>query len=107
MEFQILYSSCLYISVFGGTPSSRLTFFLGLAFGLVLSFLVACFTSLTSFSTTIIQTKQIASNGFRSFLDARSFMQVTENTKDLHDVMDKNLRPVQPVMVDDAHYHNG
>ncbi|XP_071158468.1 glycoprotein-N-acetylgalactosamine 3-beta-galactosyltransferase 1-like [Mytilus galloprovincialis] len=88
--------------MFGGTQSSRLTFVFGLAFGLGISFLLACFTSLTSFRKTIDHT----SNTFRSFLDTRSLMQVTTNQKDMHDIMDKNLRPIKPVLVDDSHFHH-
>jgi hypothetical protein len=39
--------------------------------------------------------------------DSRSIMQVTKYTGDMHDLLDRNLRPVKPAMVDDTHYHHG
>ena len=101
------HSYYIFVAVFGGMQSSRLNFFFGLAMGLTISLLLACLTSLTSLKKTVHQTSMIASDSFRSFLDSRSIMQVTKNTGDMHDLLDRNLRPVKPAMVDDTHYHHG
>jgi hypothetical protein len=86
----------MFVAVFGGMRSSRLNFCFGLAMGLSISLLLA-----------FLQASMIAPNSFRSFLDSRSIMQVTKNTGDMHDLLDRNLRPVKPAMVDDTHYHHG
>lgn len=92
------HSYYIFVAVFGGMHSSRRNFFFGLAMGLTISLLLGCFTSLIS---------MISSDSFRSFLDSRSIVQVTKNTGDMHDLLDRNLRPVKPAMVDDTHYHHG
>ena len=90
------HSYYMFVAVFGGMRSSRLNFCFGLAMGLSISLLLA-----------FLQASLIAPNSFRSFLDSRSIMQVTKNTGDMHDLLDRNLRPVKPAMVDDTHYHHG
>lgn len=82
--------------------TSRYNFVFGLAVGLMLSFLLACFSSLSSFKMNIHKT----SDSLRSFLDSRSIMQVTGQTEDMHDLIDRNLGPVKPIMIEDKHFHH-
>lgn len=77
-------------------------FFLGLAFGLMISFFLACISSLTSFK----QTPSFSYEKLRSLLDTRSLMQATSSAEDLHDNLDNSIKNVKPVMVDDSHFHH-
>ncbi|XP_076094875.1 glycoprotein-N-acetylgalactosamine 3-beta-galactosyltransferase 1-like isoform X1 [Mytilus galloprovincialis] len=88
--------------MFGETKASRGTFVFGILCGFGISFLllVTCFTSLSTFRKTNTP------NTLRSFLNIRSRMQVMTIQKDMHDIMDRNLRSVKPVLVDDSHFHH-
>lgn len=96
----------LYIVVLGCVQTSHLNFCFGLSVGLVISFLIASFSSL---QTPLILTRKYAANQFDSYLSSRSLQEVAGTYEEMHEEMDKRLskNEVKEVLFEDDHKHHG
>lgn len=74
--------------------------------GLVISFLIASFSSL---QTPLILTRKYAANQFDSYLSSRSLQEVAGTYEEMHEEMDKRLskNEVKEVLFEDDHKHHG
>lgn len=91
--------------VLGCVQTSHLNFCFGLSVGLVISFLIASFSSL---QTPLILTRKYAANQFDSYLSSRSLQEVAGTYEEMHEEMDKRLskNEVKEVLFEDDHKHH-
>lgn len=95
-----------YIAALGCFQTSHLNFCFGLSVGLVISFLIASFSSL---QTPLLMTRKYAAHQFDSYLSSRSLQEVGGTYDEMHDDLDKRLSnsDVKEVRFDDEHQHHG
>ena len=95
-----------YIVALGCFQTSHLNFCFGLSVGLVISFLIASFSSL---QTPLLMTRKYAAHQFDSYLSSRSLQEVGGTYDEMHDDLDKRLSnsDVKEVRFDDEHQHHG
>lgn len=93
-------------SALGCCHTSHLNFCFGLSVGLVISFLLASFSSL---QTPLILTRKYAAEKFDSYLSSRSLQEVAKTYDEMHEDMDKRVseKDVKEISFDDEHEHHG
>ncbi|XP_062598275.1 glycoprotein-N-acetylgalactosamine 3-beta-galactosyltransferase 1-like isoform X1 [Saccostrea cucullata] len=84
--------------------ASHLNFCFGLSVGLVISFIIASFSSL---QTPFIVTRKYAAEKFDSYLSSRSLQEVAKSYDEMHEDMDKRVtqEDIRGVNFDDEHKH--
>ncbi|XP_048755938.1 glycoprotein-N-acetylgalactosamine 3-beta-galactosyltransferase 1-like isoform X3 [Ostrea edulis] len=89
----------------GCCHTSHLNFCFGLSVGLVISFLLASFSSL---QTPLILTRKYAAEKFDSYLSSRSLQEVAKTYDEMHEDMDKRVseKDVKEISFDDEHEHH-
>jgi hypothetical protein len=110
-NFFLLYdtlhdNNCLDFPALGCCHTSHLNFCFGLSVGLVISFLIASFSSL---QTPLILTRKYAADKFDSYLSSRSLQEVARTYDEMHEDMDKRIsqKDIKEINFDDEHKHHG